>query len=158
MNQCLFLLTSFVFLAFQRSEGYQTYCNSKYDYCIRYPKTFQMQEKSENGDGAFFISDDKKAEIWAYGRLAVEDLNELEQEFGLATEKIRVTYQIKKATWFVFSGTDAKNNVIYQKTVKKNIEFFGDKETPAFQTLRLSYPPDQKKKYDAYCKLIARSF
>lgn len=143
--------------AFKHGDDYQTYCNGKFGFCVKYPNSFQLQEKSESGDGASFISFDKKAQIWAYGRLAVEDLDKLDQEFAFASEKIKVTYQVKKATWFVVSGVDAKGNFIYQKTVKKNIAFYGDEGTPAFQTLRLSYPPNQKQQYNTYCKLIARS-
>jgi len=153
----ILIFISLICFAFKSGDDYQTYCNGKFNFCVKYPKSLQLQEKSENGDGAFFISADKKAQVWAYGRLAIENLDKLEQEFTFASENIKVTYQVKKATWFVFSGVDAKGNFIYQKTVKKNIEFYGDKGTPVFQTVRLSYPPNQKKQYDDYCKLIAKS-
>jgi hypothetical protein len=154
----LLFLFVIVCFAFQSNEEYITYCNDKYDYCIKYPTSFSMQEKSENGDGAFFISADKQAQVWAFGHLAIEDFDKLEQEYKITSDKIKVTYQVKRPTWFVFSGVDEKGNFIYQKTVKKTIEFYGDKNTPVFQTLRIAYPPDQKKQYDRYCKIIAGSF
>lgn len=158
MNKCFILLfIASVCFAFKSNDDYQTYCNGKFSFCVSYPKRFQLQEESQSGDGAFFLSPDKKAEIRTYGRLAIEDLDKLEQEFAFAAKKIKVTYQVKKKTWFIFSGVDEKGNLVYQKTVKKNIVFFGDKGTPVFQTLHLRYPASQKQQYDAYCKVIAKS-
>ena len=51
-----------------------------------------MRQQSENNDGSIFTSKDGKTEIWAYGRLAIEELDKLEQEFGFATDKIKITY------------------------------------------------------------------
>lgn len=149
---------SIISLAFAKNDEYRTYCNDRFDFCIKYPTRFHLQEKSLNGDGAFFEAIDKKAEIWAYGSLAVEGLDQLEQEFNIASGKINVTYKVKKDNWFVLSGVDDKGNFIYQKTMKKNIDYYGDKGTPVFQTLRLSYPPNQKAQYETYCAVIAKSF
>ena len=125
---------------------------------MKYPSSFKMQRQSENNDGAIFTSKDSKIKIWTYGRLAVEDLDKLEQEFGFAADKIKITYRVMKSNWFAFSGIDATGNIIYQKTVKKAINYFGDPNTNVFQTIRISYPPLQQEKYKGYCDIIAKSF
>ena len=124
---------------------------------MKYPSSFKMQQQSENNDGAIFTSKDSKIEIWTYGRLAVEDLDKLEQEFGFAADKIKITYRVMKSNWFIFSGIDATGNIIYQKTVKKAINYFGDPKINVFQTIRISYPPLQQEKYKGYCDIIAKS-
>jgi hypothetical protein len=142
---------------FNTKEDYDLYCNERFDFCIKYPKTFRLQETSENGDGAFFVSKDKRAEIWAYGRLAVEELDRLDQEFDVAASDIKLTYKLIKNTSFIFSGIDKDGEIVYQKTVRKTIDFYGDPGTYVFQTLRIKYPPGQKQVYDSYCTKISKS-
>ena len=120
MSKPFFLLFFiFVTIAFRQSDDYATYCNGKFGFCIKYPKSFHKNEDSPSGDGAFISSKDKKAEIWAYGSLAIEGLDKLSQEFGFATENITVTYKAMKDDWFVFSGTDSTGDFIYQKRAKR---------------------------------------
>ena len=152
----LFLLLTTLF-AFRTVEDDKNYCNERFHFCIKYPSSFKLKEEAANGDGAIFVSADKKAEIRAYGSLAIEGMDQLEHEFKQASGDVKVTYQAKKANWFVFSGTDKKGNLIYQKTAKKNIDYLGDKNTPVFQTIRLIYPPEQKDQYNACCTVIAKS-
>lgn len=158
MPKTIFLLIFLFTVAFKPQDDYATYCNGKFGFCVKYPKTFGKGEESGGGDGAVFTSKDKKAEIRAYGRLAIEGLDKLNQEYGFATEKINVTYKAVKEGWFVFSGTDGSGAFVYQKTVKKKIDYYGDKATPVFQTLRIRYPAAQQKNYEGYCKVIAKSF
>lgn len=159
MYKSVFLLALiFTGAAFTPQDDYSSYCNARFSFCIKYPKAFQKGKEADNGDGAVFTSKDKKTEIRGYGSLAVEDFDKLEQRFKLATETLTVTYKTMKADWFVFSGTDGSGNIIYQKTVKKKIDYFGDAGTPVFQTLRISYPAEQQKNYGEYCRVIAKSF
>lgn len=159
MPKHLFLLFFlFIGAAFKPQDDYATYCNGKFGFCIKYPKTFGKGEESGSGDGATFTSKDKKAEIRAWGNLAVEDLDKLEQQLAYATQNLNVTYKVVKDSWFVVSGTDSSGAVVYRKTVKKKIDYNGDKATPVFQTVRLSYPAAQQKNYEGYCKVIAKSF
>ena len=159
MPKFLFLFfLAFITTAFAQQDDYTTYCNSRFAFCIKYPKSFGKGKESDNGDGAIFNSKDKKAEIRSYGSLALEDFDKLEQRFKLATEGITVTYKTMKADWFVFSGTDNAGNIIYQKTVKKKIAYFGDAGTPVFQTVRIKYPAEQQKNYEGYCGVMAKSF
>lgn len=143
--------------SFFKDEEYTSYCNTRFNFCMKYPSSFKMRQQSENNDGSIFTSKDGKTEIWAYGRLAIEELDKLEQEFGFATDKIKITYRVMKSSWFVFSGVDTAGNTIYQKTVKKAVDYFGDPGTNVFQTIRISYPPSQQEKYKDYCDIIAKS-
>ena len=157
MLKLIFTTISFLYSINYETAQYKNYCNARFDFCIGYPKDFLKQPDPENGDGTSFISNDKKSQIWAYGRLAVEDLDKIEQEFDISTKDIRLTYRVLKVDWFIFSGIDLKGNIIYQKTVKKNITYFGSAGTNVFQTLRIAYPTDQSKKHEPYCKVISKS-
>lgn len=150
-----FAITTF---AVQSKEEYKEYCNSRFSFCINYPTEFSLMEESDSGDGASFKSVKNKAEISAYGRLSIEDLDKLEQEFKFATTNLKITYQVKKKSWFIFSGIDKEGKIVYQKTVKKAINFLGDENTDVFQTLRIAYPSDKKDVYGPYCKIISKSF
>lgn len=154
------VLFSLLVFAFRTAQDYENYCNEQFNFCIKYPKSFKLKSKSDNGDGATFVSSDKKAKIRVYGRRAIEGMDQLDQELRDATIDIKVTYQVRKQNWFVFSGIDKGGNLIYQKTVKTNISDYygGDEEIPVFQTLRLTYPLNQKEQYNAYCAVIAKSF
>jgi hypothetical protein len=79
------------------------------------------------------------------------------QHFNTATEDFKLSYRIIKKDWYIFSAADSKGNIIYQKTIKKKIDYMGEKNTYVFETLRISYPANQSKQYEAYCKLIAKS-
>ena len=159
MLKIIFVLVSISYsLSIQNKEEYLEYCNDSFGFCIKYPKDFLKQPESGNRDGTTFLSKDKFSKIWAYGRLAIEGLDEIKQEFDIATEGIKLTYKVIGDNWFIFSGVNSNGVIIYQKTCKKKIEYFGSTDTYAFQTLRISYPLNQKKQYESYCKLIAKSF
>lgn len=136
------------------------YCNARYSFCIQYPRSFQAQGESANGDGQVFRSQDGQAEVRAYGALEVEDLRgNLMQEYALVTGDLRVSYKVVKPDWFIVSGIDKDGNISYRKTVRKKIRYMGD-ETPAtwvYQTLMVTYPETQQKLYDGYCHVIAKS-
>jgi hypothetical protein len=155
-NKNIFLIF-FILISFSFKNDYLIHCNARFNFCISYPADFIKLPESENGDGRIFISKDKKTEIRMYGSLAIEDFDKLEQEFTTQTSHTHLSYKMINGDWFIFSGTDAKGNIVYQKTVKKKIDYMGEKNTYVFQTLTISYPPNQSKKYNSYCKLIAKS-
>ncbi len=158
MLKPILLFLFFVAVSFKPQDDYATYCNSRFAFCIKYPKGFGKGKESQNADGATFTSKDGKAEIRAYGSLAIEGFDKLDQQFKSATEGVTLTYKTVKADWFVFSGTDGSGNFIYQKIVKKKIEYYGNKGTAVFQTVRIKYPAGQQKNYQEYCKVMAKSF
>lgn len=152
-----FLIFCFILVAYSCKPQYIQYCNPRFNFCILYPSDFIKLPESENGDGRIFISKDKKTEIRMYGKLAIEDFDKLSQEFTSATSDIQLTYKMIKGTAFIFSGMDANGNIVYVKTVKKNIDYMGEKNITVFLTLMIRYPRAQNKQYDAYCKQIAKS-
>lgn len=133
------------------------YCNARFDFCIPYPGAFQKQPEPENQDGLIFLSADKHTEIRAFGRLAIEDLNELSQEFAIASSEIKVTYHKMEKNWFIFSGIDKDGKIVYRKTVKKTINYMGQGKQEVFQTLMITYPATEQSTYGPYCKQIAKS-
>ena len=147
----------FILVSFSFKEAYKVYCNPRFNFCIKYPSDFIKQPESENRDGRIFISKDKRCEIRMFGSLAIEDFDRLDQEFTTQTIDVHLSYKMIKENWFIFSGVDSKRNIIYQKTVKKKIDYMGDKNTYVFQTLYISYPNNQAKVYESYCKLITKS-
>lgn len=152
------LFVLFIATAFAQQADHAAYCNGRFAFCVKYPKSFGKGKESQNGDGATFISKDKKDELRAYETLAIEGFDKLKQQFKSSTEGLTVTYKTIKADWFVFSGMDGNGSFIYQKTAKKKIEYYGDAGTPVFQTVRIKYPAEQQKNYEGYCKGIAKSF
>jgi hypothetical protein len=156
MNKNILILFLFLITTGFR-PGYKKYCNARFNFCISYPSDFTKLPESENGDGRIFISKDKKAEIRMYGSLAVEEYETLIQHFAIQSSGLRLSFKSIKVSSYIFSGTGEDGKIIYQKTVKRGIEYMGSKNTDVFQTLRISYPPDQKKKYESYCAVIAKS-
>lgn len=152
-------MTTFTTLpGFSNNDEYVNYCNDRFSFCIKYPKEFIAQNEADAQDGRTFISKDMRSRILAYGRLAIEDLDKLSQEFEFATKGIQVTYKKSGSDWFIFSAIEPGGNIIYQKTRKKKIAYLSETaDTEVFQTLRISYPADQKNKYADYCKLISKS-
>ena len=157
MPTLFFIAISFLYSSNFQTDQYKNYCNARFDFCVKFPKDFQKQPEPENGDGASFVSQDKKSNILAFGRLAVEDLDRIEQEFEISSKDIKLTYRMVKDNWFIFSGLDLKGNIVYQKTTKKKIIYFGNPGTDVFQTLIITYPSDQTKKLEPYCKVISKS-
>ena len=145
-------------LSFTTNSNYSEYCNSRFQFCIDYPKDLLGQGESENGDGQLFMSKDKQTEVRAYGMMAIEEFDKLSQQYESAIKDLTVSYKVIKSNWFIFSGTDKKGNIVYRKTVKKKLDdYMNGGAQDVFQTLMISYPVSQKKLYDPYCAKIAKS-
>lgn len=153
------LLISFLMLtkSVNTAEAFEKYCNARFSFCLGYPISFVSQSPPENGDGEALLSRDGLAEIRAFGSLAVEDFNTLEQEFTVATSKTKLTYKRITKDWFVFSGIDQKGEIVYRKTVRKKINYMGKPATQVFQTLMIKYPASQQSVYTPYCLEISKS-
>ena len=137
------------------TDQYTKYCNDRFSFCIEYPSRFKPGRPPENDDGLGFTSPDGSSKVLAFGSLAIEGFDKLDQEFELTTKDINVTYTLKNKNWFIFSGKTADNKIIYRKTRKTEINYQGDAGTAVFQTLMIEYPADQANVYDEYCKKIA---
>ena len=154
------LLLALLFLHLPTSPAYQTYkqyCNARFSFCVEYPANFKAQAPPANGDGLSWLSEDKKTKIRAYAGLAIEGFEQLNQEFTAATKHIKLSYKTIKKDWFIFSGLNSNNKIVYRKTRKTSINYLGQPATPVFQTLMIEYPAGQAKLYKSYCQQIANS-
>lgn len=157
MHKLLFM--SFLMLVNNIGEdlSYKKYCNARFDFCVEYPASFVNLPPPENNDGLTFLSTDKKTKILAFGSLASEDFDRIDQEFNIAISKINLTYKKVTKDWFVFSGLGKQGEIVYRKTVKKKINYTGDRDAYVFQTLMITYPASQKNIYQTYCRKISKS-
>ena len=102
------------------------------------------------------LSRDRKTEVRAYGSLVDKEVADLTQTFRWDSDSVTVTYQAKLANGFIFSGTDKHNNIVYEKTVQKRIDYFGGGMTDVYQTWRITYPASQSAVYGGYCAVIGK--
>jgi len=146
-----------VLINFINEDGLVTYCNSRFSFCIKYPKSFVKQPSPENGDGLIFLSKDKETEILAFGSLVIEGLDPLEQEYKLSTNDINLTYKFITKKYFIISGTTKAGKIVYRKTCKRKINYMGEPGTYVFQTLMITYPTSQINIYETFCSYISKS-
>jgi hypothetical protein len=133
------------------------YCNARFDFCVEYPASFVSMPPPANNDGLTFLSTDKKTKIPAFGSLAVEDFDRIDQEFTIAISNINLTYKKVSKDWFIFSGLSKQGEIVYRKTVRKKINYKGDQGVYVFQTLMIIYPAVQNNIYQTYCIKISKS-
>lgn len=150
---CLILLLvtlSWPLLAASQHITWATYTNARFDYAIQYPVNILIpQGESANRDGQRFVSSDARAilTVWGSHNALDQPLAENFQE-SLAGFGGRVTYQVLKPTWFVFSGY-RNDTILYQKTYLLD---------GIYKTFTLEYPRDQRELFDPLTTVIARSF
>jgi hypothetical protein len=134
------------------------YCNDRFQFCLNYPADFTAGPEPANGDGLEFFSGDKKTTITASGSLYDEEFDSLERDYKFFSESYKVAYHVMKPNYLIISGTDKSGNIIYQKTVIKSINYFGENpNTKVFQSIRIKYPASQQAKYASYCSYIAKA-
>ncbi len=142
----------------QSPAGYETYCNSRFGYCLAYPLVMTPQPESGNRDGRVFKEEKTGATLTVWGRYSTNpdeggnytlaqqyaaDLKEMQAE-----PSRQVTYKKQDKDFFVISGYVA-GRVFYQKTVLQE---------ESFAYAVLEYPQAAKEKYDAVSKRIFKSF
>lgn len=157
MNRSLLIIICCISCSFNIGDTLDTYCNDRFDFCIQYPASFQKQPVPENNDGLIFLSKDKKTEIRAFGSLAVEDIDSLDDQWKMSTDGIKLSYKKVEKDWFIYSGTNKQGKIVYRKTRKIKIKYMGGDDTWVFQSLMITYPASQAKTYDPYCVTIAKS-
>ena len=157
MRNFLIIPILILIFSFKSSNTFDTYCNTRFDFCIEYPHLFKRQPAPTNGDGLIFLSPDKNTEIRAFGRLAVEDLGRLDQEFQISTEDLKLVYKKITKNYFIFSGFTKQGKIAYGKTIRKKIVYMGQTGTYVFQSLMITYPNLQNKLYEPYCRKISTS-
>ncbi len=126
---------------------YDTYCNSRFDYCVEYPTTLEPQPEAENGDGRLFISKNKKVKLFAWANISLDE--DLESKLETTIRGKKVVYKAVKKDWFIVSGYNKDGNIFYQKTILSN---------GIFKTVILEYPIAEKPTYDKVCEKLAKSF
>ena len=141
----------------ESNNSFNKYCNGRFGFCIEYPKSFEGQGESANGDGQIFISKDKNSRITVYGTLCFDN-NNLEYLYNSVIKDIEVSYKIKRKNYYIISGKNVNGKIIYQKIVKKRLDnYMGDGATDVLLRFQIEYPESQKEKYSLYCKKIAKS-
>ena len=145
-------------LAIGLSANAQTkkkYCNSRFDYCIKYPNELVGLGESANGDGQKFIKNNKKISLTVYhdSRLVIYNDTEkaiqgsFKQDCELKDEKT-VTYRKLGNSFYVVSGMKG-NLIYYQKTIIINSRMI---------TAYLEYDKTLAYIYNDYCKYLFQSF
>nr|WP_295863592.1 hypothetical protein [uncultured Chitinophaga sp.] len=159
------LLLAILCLSFTAGPRKQ-YCNNRFQFCMEYPDDFKAEGESGNGDGQTFSAPKGTAKIFAFGQLVMDpaDIDEhvqpgtdpLKYNFRSVTKGLKVAYQVIKPTYYIYSGTNNKGEIVYCKTAKRKIDYMGS-ESDVFQTIMITYPAAEQDKYKDYCTYIAGS-
>jgi len=141
------------------SLSYDTYCNSRFEYCIDYPKDIiYPQPESANGDGRIFIDKQGQEILRVFGRnnsdpdfgnITLEqqfhtDLHDIEKQ----TDHQIITYQKLGKNFFIISGYN-NDRFFYQKTILKK---------GAFGYAMLQDEKSDKVTFDKISERIFKSF
>ncbi|MCU0391993.1 MAG: hypothetical protein MUE81_12810 [Thermoflexibacter sp.] len=154
MNQstCKRLIIKILFLIYctptYAQLNYETYCNSRFSYCIDYPTTLIPQGEAFNGDGQKFTSKDKKVILTVWGINDALDSG-IKGSYAEYSKGNKITYKVLKNNWFIISGYTPKGNIFYQKTMLID---------GVFKTFILEYPMTEKATYDKVCQRLLNSF
>jgi len=142
---------------------YSEYCNSRYNYCIDYPKNILFEQlESINGDGTIFKTRDGKEKLRAYGTLNMDMLTAtdltLDQQFkaelhSFSQDKSTITYKKIGESFFVISGYDS-GTIFYLKVIKR-LDHMG---YDAFAYALLRYNDSEKDIYDQVAVHIMKTF
>lgn len=132
---------------------WKRYDNPRFGTVILVPSGFVAEAPSVNGDGASFVSADGRARIAVYASRApsVVTVDFVAYREWLAAEVgIAISYRAHGRGWFVISGRKGKD-ITYIKVVS------GCTDSSVAHHVRISYPADEKQKYDAIVSRVARS-
>jgi hypothetical protein len=139
---------------------YETYCNSRFGFCIDYPMgILYPQGESDNRDGQVFKSKDAENILWVY-RDFRDNINPetpytietayKEDSWGNNPDEPKrvITYKKLGKNFFVISGyNDGK--IFYQKTIMRNEEII---------TSIIVYKEIDKEIYNKIAERIFKSF
>lgn len=130
-----------------RSQGFTTYCNPRYGFCVGYPSSLNARPEPANGDGREFQSADGFQLIIS----GINNVNDDTLETEMASERKNletITYQVKKKNWFVLSGYRGAEILYVRKYVGKG----------AINSLYIKLPAKMKTKYEDAITKISLSF
>ncbi|MCG7657995.1 hypothetical protein [Wielerella bovis] len=147
--------TSLFLLFFMATTSYADgYCNTRFDYCVNYPKTLIKQPESDNRSGTGFKLKGSSASIMVYGgyNVGADDnltakpyLNMLQRQ---SHSNYQVTYELLKDNDYTVSGYDKQGNIFYRHTKAND-----DRNT----TVHFIYPKSDKSKMDGIIKQMKSS-
>lgn len=147
----------FGLLALQCAQAHavdwKRYDNPRFGTVILVPSGFVAETPSVNGDGASFVSADGRARIAVYASRAPSVVTvdfDGYREWLAAEVGIAISYRAHGRGWFVISGRKGKD-ITYIKVVA------GCTDRSVAHHVRISYPADEKQKYDPIVSRVARS-
>ena len=141
----LILLTGYVSLL--RAQGYATYCNARYGFCVSYPSNFRKEPPPANDDGRHF--DGPNGLIMTASGINNVSAATLQTEMSSQSKDFdRITYRAKGKNWFVLSGHKGVNIVYLKAFIGKG----------SMNHLIIEYPAGLRAKYGGLVAKVARSF
>lgn len=126
---------------------YETYCNSKFDYCVDYPVDILIpQEESPMGDGRIFLSDDetRKMTVWGEFNILDETLQQRMEDNMVEVDNAETEITDE---FFVIKGMQNGKHY-YQKT-----KMVDDR----FVTIVIKYPAEKARSCEKVIQHITKS-
>ncbi|MDE7549052.1 hypothetical protein PY793_13845 [Acetobacter fabarum] len=138
----------------QENDGWEIYANVRFQYQICYPsRLLKPQGESDNSDGQRFLASDG-GDLTVFG--GYNDVLHWTLEYTLKTysadlvgQKGKITYQVIKKDWAVFSGDDGERTEFYGKIFIRNDQFY---------IFELTYKKEYKNKYSKIVERISKCF
>lgn len=132
-------------------DGWMLYENSRFGTRFPVPPGMIAQRPPDNGRGQSFASADGKVVLSGGGHFNTEDSRTIEESWqsALADRDRTITYQVKKADWYVVSGITKDGRGFYEK-------YTANKKYGAGWSI--TYPQADEKKYTAWIERIAKDF
>jgi len=135
----------------QSGDGWTVYENARFGTAVEYPaRLFALVQRSANGDGATFASDDGRLRFLVFGQHNYDGL-------GIRALAVRdaaddrfddVTYRKTGRDWYVLSGY-AGDDIFYRKAVLGR--------DGVVHVLEITYPPSEKGRMDPVVARMAGS-
>ncbi len=129
------------------AEGFSEYCNSRFGFCVDYPRELGMEPPPVNNDGRVFYNNEGFS-LRVYGQYNALDERLEEHLQSLKGELDSVTYERLKGDWFVLSGYKGKD-IHYIKVIYRDGTFY---------TLWIRYPSGDNIYYAKDIARISKSF
>lgn len=147
--------TSLLLLSLMTTTSYANeYCNTRFDYCVNYPKTLIKQSESDNRSGVEFKLKGSSASIMVYGsyNVGADDNLTAKQYLKMVQRQShtnhQITYELLKDNHYTVSGYDNQGNIFYRHTKADD-----DKNA----TVYFIYPKSDKSKMNGIIKQMKSS-
>jgi hypothetical protein len=141
----LLVLLSMITVAI--AQDLARYCNSRFGFCVEYPKYLGIEPAPTNNDGRRFYDPDGFLLIASGINNALDETLQTEM-LSQKGEFDKVTYQKVGKNWYVLSGVKG-SEILYLKT------YVGG---GSINHLYIRYPVQMKSTYDKIVDVVSRSF